>query len=53
MTIVLCDCCRKEIATLKDWRETECDNITKFFVCKNCINLTDKYFFKKMYGGKV
>lgn len=42
-----CECCKKNNATVKDFRETETGS-EKFRVCTDCFNLTDEAFFKLM-----
>lgn len=53
---MLCECCKKEDAVLKDFREDLFGWFNKFYVCKECFNLEDIYFLKKIKtnnkGGK-
>jgi hypothetical protein len=41
-----CECCGKQTACAKDYRE-EADNLIKYFVCLMCLHLTDEDFNKK------
>ena len=48
---MICECCRKEKATIKDYRETK-TGMNKYFVCAKCLMLKDQYFFRKMSINK-
>jgi protein-arginine kinase activator protein McsA len=41
---IICDCCGKEPATIKDTRERK-DNMEQFRVCVKCANRTDASFW--------
>jgi len=44
---ITCECCRKEKAVTKDYRETKY-GYNKYLVCKNCILKPDNVFFMQM-----
>jgi len=44
---MLCECCKKNKAIVKDFRETK-TGYSKFYVCRECFNLTDETFFRRM-----
>ena len=50
---MLCECCKKKEAIVKDFRLTESGNYKKFFVCRDCFNLEDKIFFRKLKHSKT
>lgn len=45
---IKCECCRRKIATIKDYREGDLGNINKMFVCNECFGLNAVDFYKKM-----
>lgn len=48
---MLCECCMTKKAECKDWREKK-DNLFVFWVCGECLNLADSFFFKKLYKNR-
>lgn len=49
---IICGCCRKRKATLKDYRIV--DGISgKVLVCKSCFSLNDVEFYKQYIKGVV
>ena len=45
----MCECCGLNPAEIKDYRGNEATgNLDKFYVCRNCFNLNNYWFYRLM-----